>query len=248
LQKPLNIPELPVKEEHIKWHSPIIGREFEMLTFGHSGYPVIIYPTSMGSYYQNRDFKLIDAVEWFVEKGLVKIYCPDSIDNDSFYNKQIHPSHRIANHNLYDQLILNEVVSRASHETGHSRVAVAGCSFGGYHAINFAFRHPEKVSYVFSMGGAFDIRNHMDGYYDDHVYYNNPVDFLPGLHNEHLYRMGIVIGAGEHDFCLPQNYRLAEIMNRKGMRYWLDVRPNEVHDWPVWRRMLPDYFGRMNFN
>ena len=59
--------------------------------------------------------------------------------------------------------------------------------------------------------------------------------------------MGIVIGAGEQDFCLPQNKRLAEIMDRKGMNYWLDIRPNEVHDWPVWRRMLPDYLGRMAF-
>lgn len=216
-----------------------------MLVFGHSGVPIIIYPTSMGSYYQNRDFKLIESVEWYVKQGLVKIYCPDSIDNESFYNTKIHPAHRIANHNIYDQLILDEVVGRASHETGHHRVAMAGCSFGGYHAINFAFRHPDRVSHVFSMGGAFDIKNHMDGYYDDTVFYNNPVDYLPGLNDENLYRMGIVIGAGEHDFCLPQNYRLAEIMSKKGMNYWLDVRHNEVHDWPAWRMMLPDYLGRM---
>ena len=236
-----------MKEEHVKWHSDAINREFEMITFGHAGRPLIIYPTSMGSYYQNRDFKLIDSIEWFIKNGLVKVYCPDSIDNDSFYNTKIHPAHRIANHNLYDSLIMEEVVGRASHETGHHKVIMAGCSFGGYHAINFAFRHPERTSHVFSMGGAFDIKNHMDGFYDDTVFYNNPVDFLPGLHNEHLYRMGIVIGAGEHDFCLPQNHRLAEIMSRKGMNYWLDVRANEVHDWPAWRKMLPDYLGKMSF-
>ena len=147
---------------------------------------------------------------------------------------------------LLDHL-LTEVVPLMQRETGVSRIATAGCSFGGYHAINFAFRHPDRVNYAFSMGGAFDIKNHMDGHYDDNVFYNNPVDYLPGLNDENIYRMGIVIGAGEQDFCLPQNYRLAEIMERKGMNYWLDVRPNEVHDWPVWRRMLPDYFGRMNF-
>src|SRR5574338_1028153 len=105
-----------MNEEYLKWHSDVIGKEFEMLTFGHAGIPVIIYPTSMGSYYQNRDFRLIEAVKWFVEQGLVKIYCPDSIDNDSFYNKNIHPAYRIANHNLYDRLILEEVVARASHD------------------------------------------------------------------------------------------------------------------------------------
>ena len=237
-----------MKEEHFKWHSPITGLETEMLVFGHSGKPVIIYPTSMGSYHQNKDFNLIDSVSWFVDSGLVKIYCPSSVDNESFYNEGIHPAHRIANHLLYDKMILEEVAYRAMRDTNQSKVAVAGCSFGGYHAINFAFRHPEIVNYAFSMGGAFDIKNHLDGYYDDNVYYNNPVDYLPSLNNEHLYRMGIVLGVGEHDFCLPQNVRLAEIMNKKSLPYWLDVRPGAVHDWPVWREMLPTYFGRMNFN
>ena len=216
-----------------------------MLIFGHAGKPVIIYPTSMGSYHQNRDFHLIDAVSWFVDNGLVKIYCPDSVDKDSFYDDHIHPSERIRRHNVYDQFIMEEVVSRALNETGHHKITVAGCSFGGYHAINFAFRHPERVSGVFSMGGAFDIRNHMDGYYDDQVFYNNPVDFLPDLQDENLWRMQIVLGVGENDFCLPQNNRLAEIMSKKGMPYWMDIRPNAEHDWPVWREMLPTYFGQM---
>ena len=234
-----------MKEEHVKWYSPTLGRETEMLIFGHAGKPVIIYPTSMGSYHQNRDFHLIDAVSWFVDNGLVKIYCPDSVDKDSFYDDHIHPSERIRRHNVYDQFIMEEVVSRALNETGHHKITVAGCSFGGYHAINFAFRHPERVSGVFSMGGAFDIRNHMDGYYDDQVFYNNPVDFLPDLQDENLWRMQIVLGVGENDFCLPQNNRLAEIMSKKGMPYWMDIRPNAEHDWPVWREMLPTYFGQM---
>jgi esterase/lipase superfamily enzyme len=235
-----------LKEEHIKWFSPTLGGETEMLVFGHAGVPVIIFPTSMGSYHQNKDFLLIDAVAWFVENGLIKIYCPDSVDKHSFYNDTIHPSERIRNHVIYDRFILDEVVSRASEETGHHKVTVAGCSFGGYHAINFAFRHPSRVSNAFSMGGAFDITNHLDGYYDENVYYNNPVDYLGNLNDDNLWKMGIILGVGEQDFCLPQNNRLADIMRQKGMPFWLDVRPNAVHDWPVWREMLPTYFGRMN--
>ena len=83
---------MSVQEEYHKWHSPSIGRDFEMLVFGHSGHPVILYPTSKGSYYQNKDMGLIDAVAWFIENGLVKIYCPDSIDALSWYNKSVHPS------------------------------------------------------------------------------------------------------------------------------------------------------------
>ena len=68
-----------MKEVYEKWYSPVLGMETEMLVFGHAGRPVIIFPTSMGSYHQNKDFKLIESVEWFVKQGLVRIYCPGSV-------------------------------------------------------------------------------------------------------------------------------------------------------------------------
>lgn len=236
-----------VKEEHLKWHSPIINREFEMLVFGDKGIPVVAYPTSMGRYYQNRDFKLIESAAWFINEGLVKIYCPDSIDELSWYNKNIHPAERVKNHMLYDDLIKTEVLSRAFNETGHNRAITAGCSFGGFQAINFAFRHPELVSHTFSMGGAFDIKARLDGYYDDNVYFNNPPDFIHGLINDNLNKMGIVLGVGEHDFCLAENKRMSGLLNEKGIAHWLDIRPGAVHDWPVWREMFPSYLGMLKY-
>lgn len=236
-----------MREEYLKWYSPAIGRETEMLVFGHSGYPVIVFPTSMGRYYQNKDFKLIESVQWFVETGRVKIYCPDSIDTDSWYNKAIHPAHRAYNHTHYDRMILEEVVSRAQNETGHHKVAVAGCSFGAYHATNFGFKHPEVVGYIFNMGGAFDIKMQLDGYYDDTCYYNNPPDFVPGLQNPAIYEMGVVFGAGEHDFCLQANIQMSEILNRKGLNNWLDIRQGGNHDWPIWREMFPDYLAQIKY-
>ncbi len=235
-------------EQSIKWHSPIINREFEMLVFGDKGIPVIAFPTSMGRHYQNRDFKLIESVQWFIDEGLIKIYCPDSIDELSWYNTKIHPADRVRNHMLYDQLILEDVVKRAQDETGHAKVITAGCSFGGYQAVNFAFRHPEVVEHTFSMGGAFDIKMHLDGYYDDNVYFNNPPDFIPTLENEELFKMGIVLGVGEHDFCIAQNKRLSDILTAKGVHHWLDIREGANHDWPVWREMFPTYFGLLKYN
>jgi esterase/lipase superfamily enzyme len=82
---------MDLDEQYHKWHSPAIGREFEMLVFGHAGYPVILFPTSKGSYYQNKDQGLIETARWFLENGKVKIYCPDSLDSDSWYNKSIPP-------------------------------------------------------------------------------------------------------------------------------------------------------------
>ncbi len=84
-------------------------------------------------------------------------------------------------------------------------LAVTGCSFGGYHSVNFALRHPELVDDCVSMGGAFDIHQFLDGYYDDNCYYNCPPDFLPNLNDawflDRYRRMRIVLATGETDIC-----------------------------------------------
>lgn len=237
-----------MKETYFKWHSPVLGKEMEMLVFGEGGYPVIVFPTSMGSYTQNKDFKLIDAARWFVENKLVKIYTPASIDNDSWYAKHLHPADRARNHQLYDRFVLEEVVQKALDETGSAKAAFAGCSFGAYHATNFAFRHPEVAGYLFNMGGAFDIRDQVKGFYDDNVYFNNPPDFIPGLQHPALYEMGIVFGTGDQDMCMDANIRMSEILKAKGINHWLDIRQGAVHDWPVWREMFPHYLSLIRFN
>jgi len=173
-----------LKEQHHRWYSQQLGRDMDMLVFGEKGFPVILFPTSMGRFYENKDFQLIESARWFIERGFIKIFCPDSIDQHSWYNRSIHPADRVKNHIWYDQMLQHEVVPFAMHSTGVHKVVTAGCSFGGYHATNFAFRHPEMVKYVFNMGAAYDIKDQLDGYYDDNVYFNNPLDFIPNSWNE----------------------------------------------------------------
>ena len=215
----------------------------EMLVFGDRGYPVIVFPSTMGRYYESKDFLLIESVRWFLEEGLVQIYCPDSIDQYSWYNKSIHPADRVRNHIWYDKMILEELVQKIKYNTGTGKVALSGCSFGGYHAANFAFRHPDCVSHLFSMGGAFDIKSFVDGYYDDNVYFNNPMDYLPQLQHEDLYRMKIILGTSEWDICKEANLQLSKILTEKAMDHWLDLRPERKHDWPAWREMFPHYLS-----
>jgi esterase/lipase superfamily enzyme len=234
---------MDLDETYHKWYSPTIGRDFEMLVFGHAGYPVILFPTSRGSYYQNKDQGLIETARWFLETGKVKIYCPDSLDAASWYNKSISPAERAWQHSLYDKLILEEVVPRATYETGHQRLVLAGCSFGGYHAANFAFRHPGLTAYCFPMSGIFDIRSFTDGYYDDNVYFNNPIDYLDGATDPALWQMGIVLGTAERDICRGQNEWMSRLLSAKSISHWLDIRPDRDHDWPVWKEMFPHYLS-----
>jgi len=230
--------------EHLhRWYSPSLSRHIEVLAFGHRGYPIILFPTSMGRYYENKDFKLIDSVAWYLDEGLVKIYCPDGLDSLSWYNKSIPPPDRVRNHMWYDHMLVSELVPLAQRETGVNRVATAGCSFGGYHATNFAFKHPEVTKYVFNMGAAFDIKGQLDGYYDDNVYFNNPMDFIPNADSPFFKDMFVVLGTGTQDMCWDANEKMAGILRAKGIHHWLDVRQGQPHDWPAWREMFPHYLS-----
>ncbi len=226
-----------------RWYSPNIGSEFTTLSFGHAGFPLVLFPTSMGTYYENKDFKLIESASWFIDQGLIRIYCPDGVDKMSWYNKGIHPFQRAQNHIWYDKFLYEELMPLIRQESGIDRIAFAGCSFGGYHAMNFAFRHPEMAKYVLNMGGAFSIKSMVDNHYNDDIYFNNPVDFIPGLSNPLSWDIFVILGTGDHDMCKEDNIEMARILGNKGIEHWLDIRPNAQHDWPVWREMFPHYLS-----
>jgi esterase/lipase superfamily enzyme len=166
---------LQMNERYLRWYSPWLSREFEMLAFGNGGgLPLIIFPTSFGRYYQNKDFGLVGSVSAFVDAGRVTVYCSDAIDLESFYNESIHPADRMRTHNAYENVIVHDVFDFARRECGCHRVAVCGASLRAYHAANIAFRHPDAVSLLISLSGSFDISSFLDGYYDDNIYFNSP--------------------------------------------------------------------------
>jgi esterase/lipase superfamily enzyme len=153
-----------MNERYLRWYSPWLSREFEMLAFGNGdGLPLIIFPTSFGRYYQNKDFGVVGSVSAFVDAGRVTVYCPDAIDLESFYNKSIHPADRMRTHNAYENVIVHDVFDFARRECDCHRVVVCGASLGAYHAANIAFRDPDAVSLLISLSGSFDISSFFDG-------------------------------------------------------------------------------------
>ncbi len=233
-----------MKETSIQYYSHQLGKNIDLAIYGHWGYPVVIFPTSMGRHYEAKDFQLIESARTLIEEGKVKVYCVDSIDKDSWYAKHLHPNIRIKNAVLYDNFLNEELVPYIQNECNTSKVAVAGCSFGGFQAANFAFKHPEKVSDLFTMGAAFDIKDFLSGYYDDDVYFNNPFDYLPNAQNPSIWNMNIVLGTCSGDFCKAENETLSKVLAFKNVNHWLDIRWHGTHDWPIWREMFPEYLSK----
>jgi esterase/lipase superfamily enzyme len=220
----------------------------ELLVFGHAGTPTIVFPTSQGRFYEYEDRGMVGALWEKLENGHLQLYCVDSVDSESWYNRWVHPRQRVERHMTYESYLLEEVFPLMRLKNPRRDVAVTGCSFGGYHAVNFALRYPDAVHYCYPMSGAYNIHQFLDGYYDQDCYFNSPLDFLPNMGDpwylDRYRRNWFLLATGQHDFCWNDNERLAAAMRSKGMNHRLDVwGDGAFHDWPWWHRMAAQYLG-----
>lgn len=65
----------------------------ELLVFGHAGPRIMFFPTRAAHFYDYEDWKVIDAISDKIDAGQYQVICIDSVDSESFYNKEISPEH-----------------------------------------------------------------------------------------------------------------------------------------------------------
>ena len=122
-----------------------------------------------------------------------------------------------------------------------------GSSFGAYHAVNIAFRHPHLFSRVLAFSGMYDMSNFFDGYHNDDIYFNTPSHFVPNLSDSFqinaLNRMDIKLVIGEHDPNIENNRHLSRSLWSKGIQHSLHVWDGWSHDWPYWMKMMRQYIS-----
>ncbi|HET7746385.1 MAG TPA: alpha/beta hydrolase-fold protein [Vicinamibacteria bacterium] len=239
--------------EHHRWYSGRVGRDMDVLVYGHYGAPLLVFPTSGGDHREYEGQGMIDALGHLIDAGKVKVFCVDSMNNQSWYDKRAHPRHRSYVQAMYDDYIASEV---APFVTGHCQapwiaITTSGSSFGAYHAVNSLFKHPDRFRRCIAMSGVYDVRRFMDGDYDDNFYFNNPIDYVANL-DDPWYRqqldqcdIHLVTGHGPYEDSGP-TYRFSEVLRRKGIRHSVDDWGGEGgHDWPYWKRMIVEYVGRL---
>jgi esterase/lipase superfamily enzyme len=247
-----------MNREYHRWHSPRLGRDMELLVFGHAGLPAVVFPTSCGSFFEFEDRGMVGSVAGKIEAGELQLFCVDSVDAESWYNRQVPPRWRIARHMQYEAYIMDEVLplvweknatrekNAAQEDAPDPRMIAIGCSFGGYHAVNIGLRRPDIFTGFLSMSGAFDLAGFLGGYYDQDCYFNLPLDYIPNLTDpwflDRYRRNTYVLATGVHDMCWNDNERMAQALRGQGIPCSLDVwGDNAGHDWPWWQRMLATY-------
>jgi esterase/lipase superfamily enzyme len=227
-----------MQRNYEKWFSPALGRDMELLRFGWSGFPVVLFPTSMGRFFQYEDFGLVARLADKVERGQLQLFCVDSVDSESWYDEQIHFAQRGKRHESYDRYVEGEVVPYVRDRSQRRDLGVFGCSFGAYHAANFAGRHAELVTKAVCFSGIYDVSRFTDGQWNDTSYFNSPACYIANMDEAHLQRIRAVrwvIATGEFDALADENRRFDALLAAKGVAPHTEIWPGvNGHDWPSW--------------
>jgi esterase/lipase superfamily enzyme len=236
-----------MRRDYIKWYSPSLHRDMELLAYGDRGFPVVVFSTSGGRFWEYEERGMIHTLHSKIERGELQVVAVDTVDRESFYNRAIHPADRMHRQNAFDAYCTRELAPFVRDRTSWPQMATMGCSLGGYHAINFALRHPDIVTYAVSMSGGFDIpKRFLNGHSDENAYFHSPLDYLPGLTDswylDRVRRHYYVLATGQFDPLLDESVRLAGIFHSKGIPHVLDVWEGFGHDWPWWHGMAAKFF------
>lgn len=236
-----------MNREYHRWHSPSLDRDMELLIFGHSGARVLIFPTSQGRFFEWEDRGMIAAFSEQLEKGWLQMFCVDSVDAESWYCHWAHPAGRAYRHAQYDGYLVNEVLPLINHKNPNPYLMTVGASFGAYHAMNFGLKHCFDVDRIIGLSGVYDIRRFTGGFENEHVYFNDPMQFIPNEQDPNrlyrLYDLDIIIAAGRDDRLIQSSRDMSRVLWEKGIGNALREWDGWAHDWPYWQQMLQMYIN-----
>jgi esterase/lipase superfamily enzyme len=224
----------------------------ELLTFGHAGAKVLVFPTRQGRFFDYENWGLIGALSPSIECGHLQVFCVDSVDSESLYCGCIPPRARIDRHNQYEQYILHELIPFMRRDGNDSFLIAHGCSIGAYHAVNIALRHPGLFGKIVALSGRYDLTKPIgpfldlfDGYYDEDIYFHTPTHFLPQWKDpamlQAMRNTEIVLAVGEDDYFKASTDQLSHQLTDKAIPHTLAVWHGEAHRAYHWRQMVRLY-------
>jgi len=195
-----------MQRELFSWYSPSLKKEMPIATYGHYGFALLLIPTAAADYLEYERFQMFDHLAPFVDSGKVKVFSVNSINTESWLNNDMEPAHKAIRHNDFNHYIFNEVVPFIRNKTSHETpIITCGASFGALHAMNLFLHRPDLLAGTISMSGVYDLTEYTKGFYDEQVYYNSPIHYVPNLTDhdtlEQIRRGKIIIatGGGAHE-------------------------------------------------
>ena len=245
-----------METQYFKQYSQALGRDMECKVYGHAGRPVLFIPCQDGRFFDFENFKMTDAWAPWIDAGAVMVFSIDTIDRETWSDKQGDPYWRVRRYEQWIAYITDEMVpfmrsmvNGRNGWQGEPGVLVFGCSLGATHAANLYLRRPDLFSGCLALSGIYTADYGFGGYMDEVVYQNSPVHYMANLPEDHPYigifnnqRSAICVGLGPWE--IPDTTRrLADIFRQKGIRTWVDFWGYDcAHDWPWWYKQAVYFF------
>ena len=181
----------------------------------------------------------------------MQLFCVDNINVKSFY-ASVPPTAKITRHLQYERYILQEVLPLIMLRPNFKGLIATGCSLGGYHAVNLAFKYPAYFNKVVSMSARYDLTlsaqtfpDLLNGYIDENVYLNMPSMYMPNLTDpallEKIRKLSINLVIGKEDPFYENNKHLSAVLTSKHIPHTLYIWDDEAHRPYHWRKMVQLY-------
>ena len=245
-----------MRRDVVSLWSPAIGGAGEVIAHGSMGRPLITFPSQEGQVTDWEQGGMVDAIRWLIDEGRVKVYSVSSHDSGSWFDRSVPFDERARRAGAFEDWMVNQVVPFVYEDCGGPQeIVLTGCSFGAYHAANFALRRADLFPLAICQSGVYDIETISDGQPGgEAAYFNNPMAYVAKLHGDHLEwlrgRVNLLLICGQGMWedttgALDSTRRFAALLREKGIRHEEDLWGYDVpHDWPSWRAQLAHHLPR----
>ena len=230
-----------------RWRSERVEREVSLVRWGTSGQPLLLFPTAGGDAEEIERMHLVGALMPLIEAKKLKVYSCDSVAGAALLARERNPRHQMWLQNQFHQYLRHEVVPaiHADCQGNQLDIWAAGASIGALHSVAMVCRFPDVFSRACAMSGTYDIRRFFDAKeFTDDFWVSSPLHFVPTLGGKHLEVLRsrfilLVSGQGRAE-DIAESWRMAKVLGDKGVPNRVDPWGAEWHhDWPTWRKMLP---------
>jgi len=215
--------------------------------WGHFGQPVIVFPTAGGDAEEIERMHLVGSVKELIDAGQIKLYSVDSVAGAAMLKREGDARHQMWLQNQFQQYLRHEVVPAIRTDCSSPDVEIwtAGASIGAFHSVSMVCRWPDVFAKAIAMSGTYDIRRFFDATeFTDEFWVSSPLHFVPTLGGMHLDKLRerfvlLVSGEGRAE-DIGESWNMAKVLGSQRIPNLVDSWGKDWHhDWPTWRKMLP---------
>jgi esterase/lipase superfamily enzyme len=238
-------------KQYTSWFSPALQKEMPVAIYGYFGFALLLIPAAATDFQEYERSQLIDTLKPFIYEGKIKVFSINSINDESWMNTTIEPKQKSIRHQQFNSYVYEEVLPFIKTNTSYDTpIITCGASFGALHSMNLFLKRPDLLNGVIALSGIYDLTEYTKGYFDEDVYFNSPLHYMPNLTDHAILEqirksshIHLFSGSGLHE--QPNASRtFASVLYNKGINYELDIWGSEwPHDWKTWKAALPHYIA-----